>query len=253
MLTRTIQFFTNNERVLRKVSLRLQPGRFLNVVKPGNDKGDAFLGYICHIRGPAAKGVCFGKGGLSRFSCHRSTLGLTIITRRGFCGFSFSILSIILVKHSPRGGVVRQSGTRSCGVTQSTLHIMKLRRFNREGFSALSNKRRRHIVLTETLARRARYLILSRPAGRLSVGCRLRVVSVIGDLSIAIVTTIRSLGVTTVCYSHLVTVDKKGMTNVNAPERLLATRFVGGLCNISDHMSVRRSANQVGVMCLPHR
>lgn len=242
---RSVRIKFRTERVLGKVSVRSGSGRLMKVVKPGKDKGSALLGYVCHVLGPSTNTICLSNRRLRSVDMGDSTEGVTIITRRGCCGFSFAMQRIILVKHTPRGGTLRQSGTGSCQVIRRTLGAMRVSTFTSHAFSALSNKRRREIVLTETLTRRAPTLVLSRPAGRLSVARRVVLVRLMGGLGMAMVSTVRSLGVTTTCYSGVCMLGSNILRKCKAPRRMLAPRLVGEVCQMSsrimgsDHKGVR--------------
>lgn len=93
-----------------------------------------------------------------------------------------------------------------------------------QGFRSLSNNRGRQIILTHTLARSPGVLVLSRPAGRLSVHCQLRVLSVVGSLRVAILTTLRSLDLTTRFYSRLCLVGRNRVMARNRPRTIVAPR-----------------------------
>lgn len=150
-----------------KVSIRVGRNRFICMMKPDNTNGSAFVGVVCQRRGPSDKAVAVSKMGLTALGGTGMPLvqhGVNIIFR------SFGLLRALAIC---RGitftlRIVRRRPGGVGGRIVRALSLMNLGRGTEVLPARLSNKRRRHISVTESVMGSPGIIVTSRPAKGLS-------------------------------------------------------------------------------------
>lgn len=198
---------------LSSISLRVGRKRFVTVIKRSNSNGSAFVGVLNYLSAPSSKRCFLSKGSITGLSSGR----LSSVHGRGvnFVFRKFGLVPGLSTLKGMRLPLVchKLKGRREGRVTKRTLSGIKLRGHVSREPGRLSNKRRRHITMTETVTTRPPVVLTSRPANGLSDGSAVRVVGVLGSLrrsKEAIVVVARSSRVTG-RMSHIIHVVSKGV------------------------------------------
>ncbi len=158
---------STNDRTLRSIGLRVSSNRFTFVINTSNTKGDAFLGLVVQRRAPASNRIVIG-------GCHLSHLGhgripcfhhaVNVIFR------SFHLVGAVAICRGITFSlqIVNGNGQRVDHHIRRILRLVSL--LNGDGHCppTLSNNRRRHINLTQTLIGGPTLVVTSRPANGMS-------------------------------------------------------------------------------------
>lgn len=194
MLTyRGVRGTFKRHRVMQSNSFRVRSHRGTTLINIGNTKGSAVLGVVVKRRPLSNKSIVLtGKGALNCLTRHRSLGSKGAVCRRiGDTGTS--VFTVRTRVHSVRRRLGRlrnrrlRDHLRACGHLRSRFstegnctyrdrvaNMLGKLKFARSSFggraSALSKNRGAHISLKGLLLADPSVLLLSRPAGRLSLG-----------------------------------------------------------------------------------
>lgn len=229
----------NSGRILGNVSFSLRRNRILSVVNSSNDKGAALLHYVGFLRATSynafsmSNGIVFGTSsgtGLSSGRVHGGELGFKLIFRSfGLfprCDIFRGLILTpgLLTGRSPHCGASGGSVVRR--VRRGTLALLRGIKLSSGGSTCpyrLSNKRGRHISVTETLYLSPEILFFSRPASTLSPRLANRVLGIVGDLTtsgVAVIVMARRVGFTRSISSYIVFVSDNIIYRRKAPRRI---------------------------------
>lgn len=165
---------TCNDRVIfRSIALAVGQNRGITFIKGGKRNGSALIGYVVS-RVPCRNGLAVKRG--MRVNCF--TRGRTRVLSRGLD--IFSAVSCITGK------------SVHLGVHSVLKTFVFKNRTSSGGMGMLSNKRQDHLTVVGLLLRPIGFLVLSRPAGRLSVHSGSMLGRTVGRFSKAIVIISRS-------------------------------------------------------------
>lgn len=145
----------NSGLLFSSLGFVLPPGNVINVVNPGNTNGAALFHLVVKLRGTSG----------NRFRIKRA-MGITCISRRrGSVSPGGDMCRIVSNKGSLVHVKKHSVGTHTC------LSHFGFSNTSRRGlYKILSNNRHGHLRLTLYLGRRNGILLLSRPAGSVSIG-----------------------------------------------------------------------------------
>lgn len=148
---RSIKGTCNPRIIFRSIGLAVGQKRGMTFMKGGNRKGSALMGYVVKMVASCRNGLAVKRG--IRVNCF--TRGRTRVLSRGLAMFSavshITAKSVHLGVHSVLNTFVFNNRTSSGGI------------------GILSNNRHAHLTVVGLLLRPMGFLVLSRPAGRLSV------------------------------------------------------------------------------------
>lgn len=158
---------SGNRTTLGKISIGVRHKRFMFVINSDKSNGSALVGLVVGRLGPARNAVVIGNRGLG----HVGREGVTGCEEKLKIMFrSFHLLG----SHDVCRGVTftlhiaRAPAHMVGGGMPTTLSLIKLTRGCGSFPGRLSNKRRRHMTVTETVMGRPTVLLTSRPAKGLS-------------------------------------------------------------------------------------
>lgn len=214
----------SNRMVLGRVGLSVGRGRFMAVLNPSNYNGAAALHVVNNFIRPSDNSIVFNNGEVGKAPPGGEGMGAmfrgcSLFPRLGiFSGITFKL---------GLGGV---PGSRVGGHMASVLTAISLGNCRGHSITGLSNNRRRHITVTETLIYSPRVVLLSRPLNTLSLGLhgdvRLRLGRVRRGARGAFVCIARSRRRTLAVDSHIIIVGGNMVRRVNSP-RSVCGRPIG--------------------------
>lgn len=216
----------NGISTLGSISVAVRSNSVCNVVNVDNTKGDALIQYVGVLRGPASNRIAIGNGELSAVSptrLHTTHHGVAVVFRR------FGLL----VRHGYLGGIyfpvrlTKTDGGSTRGHTGRLLTLIKLPSGTGTCPTRLSNNRRRHVTVTETLTAGPGILLYSRTADTLSPGAAERVLrlvhSVGGGLNVAIMVVARRVDIIGRIYGRITVLSSNVVTRRNLISSMFAS------------------------------
>lgn len=225
---RSLRGSFNSGRVLGNVSLRTTGNRMATVVNPDKSNGAALLHDVGLLRAPSSNIVAVNKidisynGGVGRTSTltlhHRATV---IFRSCGLFGGGATLRGVARNLHAMGGG----SATRTSRVTHGRLRLINLSSFTSCCPVRLSNNRRRHISVTQTLTLGPATVLFSRPASTLSprlINSILRTVNAITGLNVAVIVIARRVHFTHGITSGIVFIGRNIVIRRNATRRIVS-------------------------------
>lgn len=170
-------------RMLGSVSVAMGRDSIIYLVNTDKSNGDALLHYLGFLRLGSDNGVVFRNRGIRgrARSLGGMERGMKVIFRRFRLFPRVAILRGIVRTPLRIGGL---PGSRMGGSTRSLLGGMKLSSGRGMCPSGLSNKRGRHMTVTETLTVGPSVVLFSRPASTLSPRLMKRILSAVGRLTL---------------------------------------------------------------------
>lgn len=222
--------------LVRSVGVKVGGNRVIALVNPGKSKGSAVLGDVAERLGIVKKGMFFSSASLLGLPCGRLTSGVTIILASQVGARLVAYRSVITAKHCPCAKQLKVLARRSRHLIRRTVRTIRTRRLNGHSFGTVDSKRGRHILLTETVYRSPSIVILSRPASFLSIGCGLRLLSVLRQVTqrggVAIVVSLRRVSLTRGVSSGVVYIGNRAVSRCKDPRSMFARRVVHRLCKV---------------------
>lgn len=169
----------NSIATLSSVGLHVTRNRFITVVNTSNSNGAALVGVLAYLSATARKRIFLSNASTTTLSRrkhhHFHTRGVNLMFRRfRLVPFLATLRGVVLTR--------RCRDIISRTTTEGILRRMKLKRHIARLPDRLSNNRRRHIYVTQTLIGRPPIVFTSRPANGLSRRGRRQILSLLASL-----------------------------------------------------------------------
>lgn len=219
-------------RALDRIDFGISPKRAIKVINEANSNGSALISLLIELCSPASKAVQLNKYSLESIG-RQGLQGVTTLIRRGTLLFDKAVTSGL--ERNSRG-TARRSVRQTVRVSRTGRFVSgcpsQFRRIIRRHSTGFSNKRRRHLSVTQNVVNGPGILVLSSSASTLSTrsrgGIRTNLRRGLNSTAMFVVTR----GVFSIVRtSGVLIVSSKGVGTVNARRRLLlASPLCRGVC-----------------------
>lgn len=191
--------------ILHPVSFDLAPGRVLGVVGPNGAGKSTLLRLLYRFHAPTTGAVKMDGVDIWSISARKVAQAVAAVLQEQLTDFTLTVREIVNLGRTPhRSGFGGASGARDATIVQGALDQLNIGIFANRQLSTLSGGERQRVMVARALAQEPRLLILDEPTNHLDIRHQLKVLSLIRDLPLTIVTSLHDLNMAaTVCDNVL--------------------------------------------------
>jgi iron complex transport system ATP-binding protein len=190
----------NDRQVLRGIDLTLADGEFLGVVGPNGSGKSTLVRALSRMLRPVAGSVRVMGREMRVFTTKELAQALAVVPQTPVLPEGFTALEVTLMGRTPHLRFLQLEGPDDLAVARRSMQQTAALEFAERPVDELSGGERQRVVVARALAQESPILLMDEPTShldvrhqialfdlvlRLSRGCRLAVVAVIHDLTLA--------------------------------------------------------------------
>jgi iron complex transport system ATP-binding protein len=178
-----VTFGVNGTKILRRVSLALQPGEFVGLIGPNGAGKSTLLKVISGLwRGADGTLELLGRP-LNNYQPKEAAQIIAHVPQFTLLDFAFTVREVVLMGRSPHLGRFQLEGPRDRAIADQAMQITNTLDLAGRFVNTLSGGERQRVLIARALAQQPQILLLDEPTSNLDIRHQLGVLELIRALA----------------------------------------------------------------------
>jgi iron complex transport system ATP-binding protein len=166
---RNISYAYGEQRVLKDVSLALEPGRFYGLLGPNGSGKTTLLDLLIANRQPSAGSISLHGRELLSYSRQHLAQQMALVPQEFDLGFDFRVGEVVLMGRHPHIPRFASPGPEDVALSQAAMADLEVEHLSERLITALSGGEKQRVVAARALAQNTPLLIMDEATANLDI------------------------------------------------------------------------------------
>jgi len=176
-----INFYYGNEKVIDRLSIMIEPGKFYGIIGPNGCGKSTFLDLLVKQMQPVSGTIIYNGKNLSVYSKRELSTEIALVPQNFYIDFPFTAKEIVLMGRYPYISRFASPSSFDIKFVQDIMEITETVEFEKRLITELSGGERQRIVFARALAQDTPLLILDEATSNLDINHTISLLNIAAD------------------------------------------------------------------------
>ncbi len=214
------------KKILKGISLAVQPGTFVGVIGPNGSGKSSLLRCIYRLYRPESGVVCLNGTDVWELSAKEHARQTAVVLQESGQDFGLTVREVVLMGRTPHKGLFASDTQKDWDLVEESLRQVDMYEFWDRPLSQLSGGEKQRVMIARALVQQPQLLILDEPTNHLDVRHQFEVLELCADLGITVMASLHDLNLAA-SYTEYLYLLKDGQVLVEGtPEEVLTPQWI---------------------------
>lgn len=214
------------KEILKGVSIEAPQKEFVGIIGPNGSGKSTLLKCIYRILKADEGAVYLNDEELYSMSVRSSAKKMAVVAQHNYYNFEFSVREVVLMGRSPHKRALERDNARDYEIVEEALGTVGMQEFADRAFSTLSGGEQQRVILARALAQQTPALILDEPTNHLDITHQLRLMSLVKELNVTVISAIHDLNIAAAYCDRIYALKSGRIVGCGTPGEVLTTEFI---------------------------
>ena len=178
-----LSFSYGDKKVLRDVSLQVEPMEAVSILGPNGAGKTTLLNLMAGLEKPGSGSITYDGAASGRLTPREMALFLGYVPQTIEAAFDYRVIDYVVTGCAPRMGVFERPGKAHYAAAMQAIEEMGIGHLAETSYRQISGGERQQVSIARVLAQAPTYILMDEPTSHLDYGNQLRVLKTIRRLA----------------------------------------------------------------------
>lgn len=213
-------------KILKGISLAVQPGAFVGVIGPNGSGKSSLLRCIYRLYRPESGVVCLNGTNVWELSAKEHAKQTAVVLQESGQDFGLTVREAVLMGRTPHKGILASDTKKDHELVEESLQRVDMAEFGDRPLAQLSGGEKQRVMIARTLAQQPQLLILDEPTNHLDVRHQFEVLELCAELKVTVMASLHDLNLAA-SYAEYLYLLKDGQVVIEgSSEEVLTPQWI---------------------------
>jgi iron complex transport system ATP-binding protein len=219
----------SKQTILHEMSFNLSSGRVLGIVGPNGSGKSTLLKLLYRYHKPTTGTIEIGGTDIWKIKARMAARKVAAVLQEQPTDFALTVREIVTLGRTPHHvGFGGSNGAQDGHVVDAVLNRMGLNCFSNRSLGTLSGGERQRVMVARALAQEPCVLVLDEPTNHLDIRHQLKILELIKNLPITIVTSLHDLNMAADICDEVLILKDGHLKGSGVPEAVFSAEAISG-------------------------
>ena len=224
----------SKQTILHDMSFNLSSGRVLGIVGPNGAGKSTLLKLLYRYHKPTTGTIEIGGTDIWKIKARMAARKVAAVLQEQPTDFALTVREIVTLGRTPHHvGFGGSNGAQDGHVVDAVLNRMGLNCFSNRSLGTLSGGERQRVMVARALAQEPCVLVLDEPTNHLDIRHQLKILELIKNLPITIVTSLHDLNMAADICDEVLILKDGHLKGSGVPEAVFSAEAISGTFQVA--------------------
>ena len=224
----------SKQTILHEMSFNLSSGRVLGIVGPNGSGKSTLLKLLYRYHKPTTGTIEIGGTDIWKIKARMAARKVAAVLQEQPTDFALTVREIVTLGRTPHHvGFGGSNGAQDGHVVDAVLNRMGLNCFSNRSLGTLSGGERQRVMVARALAQEPCVLVLDEPTNHLDIRHQLKILELIKNLPITIVTSLHDLNMAADICDEVLILKDGHLKGSGVPEAVFSAEAISGTFQVA--------------------
>lgn len=216
----------DSRRIVKEVTLHVEPGEIVGLIGPNGSGKSTFLRTVYRMLRPIAGHIHVGADDVWKLSAQASAQRTGVVVQEAPSDFEFTVAEVVQMGRTPHKGMFASDTHEDEAIVHDALQRVSMLPFAERGYSTLSGGEKQRVLVARALAQQPKLLVLDEPTNHLDIHFQLDILRLLRGLGITTLVTLHDLNLAATYCQRLYLLSEGRIVASGVPAEVLTPALV---------------------------
>ncbi|MFQ5958511.1 MAG: ABC transporter ATP-binding protein [Alphaproteobacteria bacterium] len=214
------------ERILRGISLEVEPGRVIGIIGPNGSGKSSLLRCVYRFYRPTAGSVLTDGRDVWRMSARESARQTAVVVQETPADFGLTTQEVVQMGRAPHKRLFERDTVEDRRFVAVALEQVDMAGFAERRFETLSGGEKQRVLVARAIVQEPRLLVLDEPTNHLDIRYQFEVLKLVRGLGISVLTAVHDLNLAAAFCDRIHVMSQGRIVAEGTPDKVLTPMLI---------------------------
>jgi iron complex transport system ATP-binding protein len=220
---RSISWSVGFKKIVRDVSLRVQPGEFLGIIGPNGSGKTSMMSVLCGIRRPTDGKALLDDQSMAKIGRRNLAQRIGFVEQQADTAERITVREAVSLGRTPYLSLLSPWSTKDDEIVDHALQSVAMDQMGARMWQTLSGGEKQRVHIARALAQQPDFLLLDEPTNHLDIRHQLGLLELIQKLPVTVVAALHDLNHAAMFCDRIAMMDGGKLIDIGPPSQILTS------------------------------